>query len=118
MQIEVELMRGAGPVAVLKVLERREMYGYELVEALASRTDGLLRMGQSTLYPLLYNLEAKELVASRWNHTEGRPRKYYRITTKGKEKLAAATKGWRDMAKAMEALGVLSEALQPRGALA
>ncbi len=66
MRVETELMRGAGPVAVLKLLERGEMYGYELVEAIARRTEGVLDMGQSTLYPLLYNLEAKGLIKSRW----------------------------------------------------
>lgn len=108
MRIETELMRGAGPVAVLKVLERGELYGYELVETLAKRSDGLLNMGQSTLYPMLYNLEAKKLIASRWGTGEARQRKYYRITDKGKTALASATKEWRSMAKAMEAMGVLS----------
>ncbi|MDZ4829597.1 MAG: PadR family transcriptional regulator [Phycisphaerae bacterium] len=108
MRIEIELMRGAGPVAILKLLERGEMYGYEIVEALAQRSDGLLTMGQSTLYPMLYNLEAKDLIASRWDDTEGRPRKYYRLTAKGKKKLAEATKEWRGIAKAMSALGVLT----------
>ena len=65
MQIERELMRGAGPLAVLKLLEGSEMYGYELVEALSKKTGGLLEMGQSTLYPMLYNLEAKGLVEAR-----------------------------------------------------
>ncbi|MFM8699238.1 MAG: PadR family transcriptional regulator, partial [Phycisphaerales bacterium] len=51
--IEGEFLRGAGPVAVLKLLERGEMYGYEVVEALERRTDGVLAMGQSTLYPML-----------------------------------------------------------------
>ena len=49
MRIERELMRGAGPVAILKLLSHREMYGYELVETLASRTEGVLAMGQSTV---------------------------------------------------------------------
>jgi PadR family transcriptional regulator len=53
MKIERELMRGAGPVAVLKLLESGEKYGYELVKALAKRSDGVLAMGQSTLYPML-----------------------------------------------------------------
>ncbi len=47
--IEREFLRGAGPVAVLKLLERGEMYGYEIVEALERRTDGVLAKGQSTL---------------------------------------------------------------------
>jgi PadR family transcriptional regulator PadR len=56
MKLERELMRGAGPTAVMKLLSKRAMYGYELVEALNERTQGVLAMGQSTLYPMLYNL--------------------------------------------------------------
>ena len=78
MRIERELMRGAGPVAVLKLLEGGEMYGYELVDALAKRSEGVLAMGQSTLYPLLYNLESQKLVSStRREGPNGRTRKYY-----------------------------------------
>ena len=77
MRIERELMRGAGPVAVLQLLEKRPMYGYELVEALSEQTEGVLAIGQSTLYPLLYNLEAKKLIEGTWRESEsGRQRKY------------------------------------------
>lgn len=108
MRIERELMRGAGPVAVLSLLQRREMYGYELVEALEKRTEGVLAMGQSTLYPLLYNLEAKGLVASSWRTAEsGRERKYYRLTARGEQRLARETEQWRSLAGAMAALGIL-----------
>ncbi|MCI0366695.1 MAG: helix-turn-helix transcriptional regulator [Phycisphaerales bacterium] len=109
MRIERELMRGAGPVAVLKLLERRgEMYGYELVEALASKSNGVLAMGQSTLYPLLYNLQAKGLIESSWRQTpSGRGRRYYSLTRKGRGKLAAETRQWKVLAEAMASLGVL-----------
>ena len=69
MKIERELMRGAGPMAVLQLLHQREMYGYELAQALARSTDGVLAMGQSTLYPLLYNLENKGLIRSKWRES-------------------------------------------------
>lgn len=109
MKIERELMRGAGPVAVLKLLERGEMYGYELVEALSKRTDGVLEMGQSTLYPLLYNLEAKGLVRARWRQADtGRNRKYYSLTGKGRKRLASDTAQWRAISAAMESLGVVT----------
>ncbi len=106
MRIERELMRGAGPVAVMKLLERGEMYGYEIVEALAKRTDGVLTMGQSTLYPMLYNLEAKGLITSRVDNTGPRPRRYYHLTSKGKRKLAKDTQQWQAVSQAMGALGV------------
>ncbi|MBI1371907.1 MAG: PadR family transcriptional regulator [Phycisphaera sp.] len=110
MRIERELMRGAGPMAVMKLLERGEMYGYELVEALSKQTDGVLAMGQSTLYPMLYNLEAKKLIASRVDETGPRPRKYYRLTAAGKKRLAQDTEQWRALMTAMACLGVTDPA--------
>jgi PadR family transcriptional regulator PadR len=108
MKIERELMRGAGPTAVLRLLSRREMYGYELVEALSKQTDGVLTMGQSTLYPMLYNLEAKGLIEAEWRDADnGRERKYYALTGKGKKRLEADTESWRALVRAMTSIGVL-----------
>lgn len=109
MKLERELMRGAGPTAVLKLLSSREMYGYQLVEALDQRTEGVLAMGQSTLYPMLYNLEAKDLIEAEWRQADsGRDRKYYRLTGKGKKKLDADLESWSKLAGALTTLGVLS----------
>lgn len=110
MRIERELMRGAGPVAVLKLLERGEMYGYELVQTLAERSGGVLEMGQSTLYPMLYNLEAKGLILSRWDASDsGRKRKYYRLTDKGRRRLAEDSQQWQAIARAMAVLQIITE---------
>ena len=112
MKLERELMRGAGPTAVLKLLSTREMYGYELVEALSQKTDGVLAMGQSTLYPMLYNLEAKDLIEADWRSADnGRDRKYYSLTGKGKKKLKTDMESWEKLNKAMVSLGVLKGAL-------
>jgi PadR family transcriptional regulator PadR len=83
------------------------MYGYELIDALSKRTEGVLAMGQSTLYPLLYNLEAKGLIESDWQTSEsGRDRRYYSLTSKGRTQLAADTAQWKALAGAMESLGL------------
>ena len=108
MRIERELMRGAGPLAVLGILAGGEKYGYELVKHLDRQSKGVLAMGQSTLYPLLYNLEAKSLIASRVETADnGRPRKYYRLTDKGKRKLARDRKQWEALSIAMGKLGLM-----------
>ncbi|MBO6513867.1 MAG: helix-turn-helix transcriptional regulator [Phycisphaerales bacterium] len=108
MKIERELMRGAGPTAVLKLLSTRTMYGYELVETLAKQAGGVLAMGQSTLYPMLYNLESKGLIEADWQQApSGRKRKYYSLTSKGKKKLRADIEAWTQLNSAMTALGVL-----------
>ena len=101
-------MRGAGAVAILSLLERREMYGYEMIEALSRRTDGVLAMGQSTLYTLLYNLEKKKLVTSAWRSTDsGRKRKYYALTKKGLTHLRAQGRQWTNLVAALAGLGLV-----------
>lgn len=109
MRVERELMRGAGPLAVLKLLERGEMYGYELVEALDRRSEGVLAMGQSTLYPLLYNLESKGFVTSEWKDGAPRRRKYYALTSKGKRRLSDESSQWQALALAMQKMGILQD---------
>jgi PadR family transcriptional regulator PadR len=101
-----EWMRGAGPLAVLKLLDRREMYGYELAEALERRSDGALALGHSTLYPLLYNLESKGLIEPRRPRSaNGRTRKYYAITPEGRRWLASSEEAWSRLVGAMTKLG-------------
>lgn len=110
MRIERELMRGAGPAAVLKLLERREMYGYELVEALSQQSDGVLSMGQSTLYPMLYNLQAKGWIEAEQRVADsGRQRKYYRLTERGRRELARQTRQWEALSRAMRAIGITGQ---------
>lgn len=95
MQFEKELLKGVAPVVVLEILSRGKMYGYELSEALEHRSEGILTLGRGTLYPLLYNLEAKGLVAAEWDATTSkRKRRYYSITEEGKGELAAKKEQW------------------------
>lgn len=107
MTLEREWMRGAAPLAVLTMLARREMYGYELVEALERDTGGLLAMGQSTVYPLLYNLEARGQVEPFWRTaSSGRRRKYYKITADGRVWLEKQRAQWGDLVTALGRLGI------------
>ena len=108
MPVHTELIRGAGPVAVLQLLAEREMYGYELVSALDERTSGVLALGQSTLYPMLYHLDAKGLIRGRWRKAQtGRRRKYYRLTPAGASALQQHRSDWRDLFGAMHEIGLL-----------
>jgi len=105
--LEREWMRGAAPLAVLTLLDRQEMYGYELVEALEHHSGGLLAMGQSTVYPLLYNLEARGHVKAVWRKApSGRRRKYYQATAKGRAWLERQRSQWTTLVQAMASLGI------------
>ena len=89
MKFESQLLKGVAPVVVLEILSRGQMYGYELSQAIEQRSANILTLGKGTLYPLLYNLEAKKLVKGKWEKADtGRERRYYSITSKGKSQLA------------------------------
>ncbi|MEZ6094257.1 MAG: helix-turn-helix transcriptional regulator [Pirellulaceae bacterium] len=112
MKLEREMMRGAGPTAVMHLLNSGEMYGYEIVERLAKQSNGIFQMGQSTLYPMLYNLEAKGLVASTNKvGPNGRERRYYRLTSAGKKRLDKDRKQWAALVQGMSALGMTRDAV-------
>ncbi len=107
---EPDLVRGAGATAVLSLLAEGESYGYELAERLAERSEGFLDLGHATLYPLLYNLESKGLLASRRARSEsGRQRKYYRLTAEGHRELGTRRADWRRLVRALTGVRVLGE---------
>jgi len=98
MKFERELLKGVAPVVVLEILSRGAMYGYELSEAINQRSGNVLTLGRGTLYPLLYNLEAKGLVAAEWRDSENnRRRRYYTITGKGQTQLASHKEQWQQL---------------------
>lgn len=119
MKIERELIRGAGPIAVMRLLYGGEKYGYELIQSLLLSSNGLLDLGQSSLYPMLYNMEAKGWVRSRQDETGSRPRRYYSLTDKGKRKLERELEQWRVLVQAMQAIeSSLDDELSPKGGVA
>ena len=89
MKFESQLLRGVAPTVVLEIISRGPMYGYELRKAIEQRSNRILVLGKGTLYPLLYNLEAKKLIKGKWEiKGSSRPKRYYSITSKGKAQLA------------------------------
>jgi PadR family transcriptional regulator PadR len=98
MKFERELLKGVAPTVVLEILARGKMYGYELSAAIEQRSGGALTLGKGTLYPLLYNLEAKGLVSAEWEDGESkRKRRYYSISSKGKDQLARQKEQWLEL---------------------
>ncbi|MEM9412028.1 MAG: helix-turn-helix transcriptional regulator, partial [Planctomycetota bacterium] len=79
----------------------------QIVESLASQSNGVFELGQSTLYPMLYNLESKGLVTSQQKEgPNGRMRRYYKLTVKGKKKLDEDRQQWAALVEGLGALGV------------
>lgn len=103
--MERELKRGTLEMVLLKLLSRREMYGYELVTTIDERSAGGFSIGDGTLYPVLYRLEKAGFVEPRWQTQErGVPRKYYRVTAAGRAQMQELEAEWRAFAGAVDRL--------------
>lgn len=94
--MERELKRGTLEMVLLKMLSRREMYGYEIVSTIDEHTGTGFSITDGTLYPVLYRLEKAGYVEPRWETQErGVPRKYYRVTEAGAEQMRQLEREWR-----------------------
>ena len=88
MKFSKELVSGSTPTLILAVIEKEDMYGYQIAKELEKRSENAFSLKEGTMYPLLHSLEKEKLVEAYWNNTEGRKRKYYHITKKGRKLLA------------------------------
>ena len=96
-----QLRRGVLELCVLRVLRDEPSYGYEIVTILAAF--GPLSAGENTLYPLLRRLKTdKHLETFAVDSPNGPPRQYYRITARGRQRLALLETEWTEMAAAVE----------------
>ena len=96
MKIEKSLLSGSTPLLILSLLKDGDKYGYEMVDALAKRSDNVFELKEGTLYPLLHALEKNKLVTSYSKKGPGgRMRKYYRLTQEGRGQLEHKTQEWK-----------------------
>ena len=102
MSIDKSLLTGSTTMLILKLLEDRDMYGYQMIEELFKRSDDTFSLKAGTLYPLLHNLEDQGMVNSYdENADSARTRKYYSITKKGKGLLADKKAEWKSYSSAV-----------------
>jgi transcriptional regulator len=95
MKINKELLKGSTVILILKLLNEKDMYGYEMIKAIEKKSEGIFSFKEGTLYPILHNLEQKGLVTAYWNEGEGkRKRKYYQLTKEGKNSLKEKEEEW------------------------
>ncbi|MDQ0878805.1 PadR family transcriptional regulator PadR [Paenibacillus sp. V4I3] len=94
MKISKELMKGSTIILILTLLNRKDMYGYEMTKEMETHTDGVFTLKEGTLYPILHSLESDKYVEAYWNEKDGRKRKYYRITKSGKDELRLKMEEW------------------------
>ena len=78
------LIQGSLSMLILRLLDEKDMYGYEMIETLRSRSENVFELKAGSLYPLLHTLEANNLVTAYEDDASGKTRKYYHITREGR----------------------------------
>jgi transcriptional regulator len=111
--IDANVKRGSAELAVLSLLERGAMHGYEIAKRVEQETGGVLKFDVASLYPLLYRMEKDGWVAAEWQESEsGRKRRCYKLTRDGKKQLVPLRAQWKKFFEALSQLGGLEAALE------
>lgn len=101
MKIDKSLISGSTAMLVLKLLSEKDMYGYEMIEALRERSQNVFELKAGTLYPLLHGLEEKGLLTVYEKEAGNKIRKYYSITKQGRKTLEEKKGEWELYSKAV-----------------
>lgn len=96
MAINKSLISGSTSMLILRLLEDKDMYGYEMIETLEAKSNNVFTLKAGTLYPLLHSLEEKDLLTSYESEVNGKVRKYYSITKGGKRYLRSRKEEWHE----------------------
>lgn len=103
--MDKELIKGSTITLILNTLKKEPIYGYGMIKAIENKSNGVFLFKEGTLYPILHELERKELIESFWDIENGRRRKYYRITSKGLKELDSREENeWRLFSRTMDAI--------------
>lgn len=97
-----EWKKGSAELLVLSLLEDGSRHGYDISRLIQIRSGGVLRFHVTSLYPLLYRLEDRGWIDSRWvEKAEQRRRRYYTLTPEGRKVLRSQRKSWKEFVAAM-----------------
>lgn len=98
---KAQIKRGTLELCILSMIHKKPTYGYEMISALEQYP--ILTAKENTIYPLLRRLMKEGFVDSYWQESNAGlpPRKYYEMTDKGRDYLAAISQEWVDLVDAI-----------------
>ncbi|CAM5217905.1 PadR family transcriptional regulator OS=Ureibacillus acetophenoni OX=614649 GN=SAMN05877842_102371 PE=4 SV=1 [Ureibacillus acetophenoni] len=99
--MNVQFKKGVLNLCVLSLLERQDMYGYELVQAISNQ----IEISEGSVYPLLRRLTNEGYFTTYLKESnEGPPRKYYQITDLGRKHSEELRQDWKNFIKGVNEL--------------
>lgn len=108
MAIDKSLIQGSLAMLILRLLEEKDMYGYEMIETLRGRSNNVFELKAGSLYPLLHSLEEKNYVTSYEDDSSGKTRKYYHLSGVGKRFLKEKKEEWEVYSTAVSSVLTLA----------
>ncbi len=93
--MDIQLKKGLLEFCVLSALQRSDSYGYQIIKDVSN----CVEISESTLYPILKRLELNFYVETYSVEYNSRLRKYYKITTAGKERIKEFLDDWQQVMK-------------------
>ena len=105
MEISKDLMAASSTPIVLAILAEEDSYGYAILRRVRELSGGRMEWTDGMLYPVLHRLERLGYVQARWEVAQsGRRRKYYRITSRGRARLAEERRQWQTVDSTLRGL--------------
>ena len=87
MGVSDNLKKGTVELLILKLLQDRDMYGYEITQELQTRSNGYFVLQEGSLYPTLYRMLERKLISDRQELVgRRRTRVYYHLEEEGRKK--------------------------------
>ena len=101
MSVSKNQISGNTSMLLLKLLSEKDMYGYEMIDTLSTRSEQVFELKVGTLYPLLHSLVQNGYLNSYDQQVNGKLRKYYQITPGGRKYLDRMIEEWTAYAGAV-----------------
>ncbi len=96
-----QALKGHLDLLLLAVLADGARHGYAVIEDLRERSDEAFDLPEGTVYPALHRLERSGHLSSEWSVVQGRRRRTYRLTDRGRGALGRQRHAWDDFARAV-----------------
>ncbi|GHW02491.1 PadR family transcriptional regulator [candidate division SR1 bacterium] len=101
-KITTQMKKGILEYLILSIISRGDSYANDLISTLKKEN---LIVVEGTMYPLLSRLKTEKLLEYiRVESVQGPPRKYYKLTSKGKESLKSMDKVWKHLSQTVQTI--------------
>ncbi len=102
--MRADVSRGHLDLLLLGAVAQAPLHGYAIVESIRDASGGAFDLAEGTVYPALYRLEARGLLASDASTVNGRRRRTYSLTAKGRRELESQRREFGSFVQAVQAV--------------